>query len=735
MEIPDFSYTTWTPDTVVTLTNVPWNSDYRDIVKFESRAALNAYIDTLETSSIKMNKISYTRPNLPVDLAIAFNDAVDFNYLRASAPITNVPGAVKAKEYYYFITSVDFVNVGVTRVGLQLDVWQTYGHDVVFGNCYIERGHAGIANEKAFDNYGRDYLTIPEGMDVGGEYMNIARRNSRIFNLDAQGESNVLVASTVDIAKPLGSVAAPTLHTAGGTSIQGLPSGANFYVLPDIRQFKDFMNYFSDKPWITQGFISITLIPNLSRYGYRIKPLLRANPGPGETPSIPIGPGSGVYVLDDENDLNRLGGRYYDNYTNWRESPEILENIPLRYRHLKKFLTYPYMVIEMTTFSGTPTIIKPESWADDNARVSEKISVMPPNQRVVVYPSRYNARKNSPIDSKVSTGLNNSGNPNGGLVNRTDYFDDGGDYLDMSTQISNFPTFAIVNNMAISFMASNVNMLSYQNQSAEWSQQRALAANQTSYDQAGSAIQTANKQAQIARAADLASTNISQETAGLSTLLSGAGQIAGGVAGGAAGVGGAALGAAGGALQYAVNQGGAYAQLGVRQGANADSTIAGMRQAGMVRDSNKELGDWAAKGDYANAIAGINARVQDAKLTQPSVSGQPGGEAFNIAHNSSVLSLRWKLVNNAELRAIGEYWLRYGYAIRQFGKIPASLMVMNRFTYWKLAETYITTGRMPETFKQTIRGIFEKGVTVWNNPHDIGNIDIADNTPLTGYTL
>jgi len=38
-------------------------------------------------------------------------------------------------------------------------------------------------------------------------------------------------------------------------------------------------------------------------------------------------------------------------------------------------------------------------------------------------------------------------------------------------------------------------------------------------------------------------------------------------------------------------------------------------------------------------------------------------------------------------------------------------------------------------FKQAIRGIFEKGVTVWANPADIGTIDIGDNAPLEGVIL
>lgn len=121
-------------------------------------------------------------------------------------------------------------------------------------------------------------------------------------------------------------------------------------------------------------------------------------------------------------------------------------------------------------------------------------------------------------------------------------------------------------------------------------------------------------------------------------------------------------------------------------------------------------------------------------MTQPSTSGQFGGDAFNLINNTYGYSLRWKFINPQAMRQIGDYWLRYGYAIHQFITIPTTLKVMSKFTYWKLAETYISQARIPESFKQTIRGIFEKGVTVWSDPDDIGNIDWSDNTPLPGVS-
>ena len=73
--------------------------------------------------------------------------------------------------------------------------------------------------------------------------------------------------------------------------------------------------------------------------------------------------------------------------------------------------------------------------------------------------------------------------------------------------------------------------------------------------------------------------------------------------------------------------------------------------------------------------------------------------------------------------------------VNQFAQMPSDFQVMTNFTYWKLRETYIYSQSCPELFKQTIRGIFEKGVTVWRDANKIGQIDIANNAPKAGVTL
>lgn len=118
---------------------------------------------------------------------------------------------------------------------------------------------------------------------------------------------------------------------------------------------------------------------------------------------------------------------------------------------------------------------------------------------------------------------------------------------------------------------------------------------------------------------------------------------------------------------------------------------------------------------------------------QPTVSGQIGGDAFNLATQGWTLTAKMKRITNGAVATIGEFWLRYGYSVNRFVVPPRNLQCMTEFTYWKMKETYIQ-GFMPETFKQTIRGIFESGVTVWDNPNNVGTIDSASNKPISGMS-
>jgi hypothetical protein len=705
----EFNYWLWTANTEITLTNVPWNNDYRDVVYFPTTTALNAYIDERDTENTKISGAMYAPADRPIQIDLPFNLANRFNYVRVYNPAQPISGDTP-RYFYYFVTGVRYISPNNTEITVQMDIFQTYIRQVQFGKCYIERGHIGVANTEHFRNNGRDFLTVPEGIDTGGEYMNVAHRTVQIMQPTPDSGYDVLVVSTARLDADAGDRNNPRLVSADGSFFMSIASGANFWIFPGSRAFNAFMASKKDQPWVTQSIISITAVPRLSRY---YPGLSRATTSIGAIATLPVSrPNVPVHTL----------------WRDWRYASDIRNYIPERYRHFRKFYTFPYMAIELTSFSGTPIILKPEAWNSPHAQVREFAALIPPNQRIAFSPAGYNARNEANIV---------------GDFDGSEYSWDGGEHLDFATQITNLPKLAVVNNGALGYLAANAHSIAYGASAADWSQQRALRGSEVAYDQAQAGISSArqltdagnqNMANQLGIQQQLARDNQLMNAIGGGAMSTGAGLAAGPVGAGIGALGGAGAGVLN-AMTLGNSQRAAVEAMGGTVQNNWRVTDINNSSAQYMADTNKGLAQWAARGDYENAIAGINAKTQDAQLTQSSVSGQMGGEYLNLLSNNMGVTARWKMIDQAAISVIGEYWLRYGYAVRRSSFLPPNLMVMSKFTYWKLAETYIRAAPIPEAFKQVIRGIFEKGVTVWADPDDIGVTDWADNEIVPGIAL
>jgi hypothetical protein len=704
----DHNYSAWAPNSHVTICKVPWNSSYRDIVRFTNRAALNTYIDSAGGEVISVLDAVYLKMGQPIDLDIPFSVANTFNYLRVynpSQPITSPGGSDQPVYFYYFVTNVEYIAPNTTRFNVQLDVWQTFGYEITFGMAFLERGHMGIAADNAFTDHGRQFLNVAEGVDIGNEY-NVAQNYQHSIG-SARGplqDYDILVMTAASFSGDLGTTANPNLSSATGSMMENLPSGCEIYWI-DGSHFNQFMSDLSAKPWISQAIVSITAIPNnaQSRYGLMLNDF--AAPG---LPSMPAGSIKQVLIGSLTNPSITLA-------SNWRDS--ILNvRIPAQYRILKKLLTFPYCALEMTTYTGQPIILKPEAWDNPDIQIEENPHLIPGSARVVFYPNGYNALPGSTSTTDAN-----------GVVN------DNGEFLDLATSITNFPTFSLVNNSYIAFLAGNKNSIAFQNQSADWSQQRALTGNQLSFDQASAGMDLTNKLNELNINASTQNTSLANETAGFNNIQGGLNGLASGLANGKAIDGGLAFLNSG--INQAITQNQNNQALNISTNLRNSSTNAGIANAAYQRDTNKSYADYASKGDYHNAIAGITAKVQDAKLTQPTTSGQVGGDAFNLTRYHWGVDVKVKILQGSAMNTVGMYWLRFGYQMNIWTVPPADLHCMTKFTYWKLRESYITAAKCPELFKETIRGIFEKGVTVWRNPSDIGNVTLFDNAIVTGINL
>ena len=700
-----FNYQRWTANTQVTLCNVPWTNDYRDIVWFNSFDEIDSYLLSNSGPTINYNNTTRITPGRPIRIPTPLAVAYKFNYLRVYNGLMPINGD-EARPYYYFITDLQEEAPNSVLVNVQLDVWQTFCHQVQFGRCYIEQGHIGVANSNQFSNNGRDFLTIPEGLDIGSEYWITGASNREIASA-AFVDYGVMVTSTVDLIASGGTTDAPVLKTAMGSMYESLPNGCDLYYFPDLATWHSFAGYLTNIPWVSDGILSVVIVPHTA--------INNANATP-----VSAGGANFFKLVNGSQVMNTV----ITAMAGFRDKIQIND----RYKYLQKFKVSPYSVVEATTNSGTPIVIKPECVQDNDLKMVQLSHMAPPSPRIGFYPMNYNKGPNTPF-------LSYSGeDPNKFII-----FCNGED-TDMMTIISDFPQFSVTNNQYLNYLASNHNSIAYQYQTATWDQQRTMAAAQNSYNQSGVAMQTANSQTGAANSAALQQAALANQVLGERSLVqagqSGIGAIGQAVGGNVPGAIGSLISGAGGALAndlIGTQQNNQSTAINNTLRSTQNSLAVG--QMGYNRDTNLSYAQFAANGDYQNKIAGINAKVNDAKMTQPTTSGQIGGDAFNLATSGWFLTIKVKTLEPAAMANIGEYWLRYGYQIHRWATLPSNLQCMSHFTYWKLMETYLISSACPEGFKQTIRGIFEKGVTVWSNPDDIGFIDPGQNVPLSGISL
>lgn len=723
----DYDWSAWNVGTEIDLYSVPWDNSYKDIVQFGKSQSkyktIDSYLSTL--SPFHVTTKSYIDINKPVRLDIGIGYAQFKNYIRVKTPaqpgISDIP-----RTFYYFITDCRRIAPNTTEFILQLDVWNTYGQWVTLSNAYVERSHILMAEKTRFDDNGRTFLSVPEGLNLGTEYVT---RVGTEYNFGGNG-MDIVIVSTIDLTKEFGTVIEPKLTMAGGTLSQSMYNGVAVYAMQDT-QWRGLAMFLSSYPWIEQGITAIQGVPHgLIDYS-KLKKV-----------SITNYSAASVYTLDGSDTKKGINSSIsIPLLKNWRTTLKSVlkktSNIAGRdYSKFDKLMTSPYCQIELTTYMGAPLILNPEAWNDKNATVTQLTQVSPPGSRVVFTPTNYNNQ----------------------FAHDTDYPDAvWSDWLNQQTGVYSWPTFMMANDGARLAYANQSRTIAWEYNSADWSEQKALAGNQLSYDQASNSISMMGQQNNVAvnarNQSNAIGVNLANQRNAIGntsaighTALNGIGGVIGGAAsGGAAGAAGGLMSGVMSAGSTAINvmannamtaagNAASIAQTNVANSASTASTGISQAGASYVRDTNKQYADYSTRGDYANTIAGINARVQQLKMVPPSVVGQQGGETFNRAVWNWSLTLKVKTITDGALRILCDIWSRYGYATdRYISSLGDKLSVMTKFTYWKCSEVYATPMNWcPWNYVNTIRGIFEKGVTVWNSPDDIGTVSIYENDPVYG---
>ena len=710
-----FTPSTWPVSTRLTLCNVPWDADYRDVVFFNSTTDRDTYFTSLSSTSIVLTGATYCKPNEPVKINIPYAECYTYNYLIVENPALPVGNSVTPPKLYYFIKQVSMIAPNTSQLYLQLDVWMTYQTYVTFGRCFVERGHVArhAYNYDSSTNLrvkARRYLMAPEGLDVGNAYVETYETQYPLVDTLSW---TVVILSTVKLEIPNGSSASdvfgtvtnPKLKTAEGMTLDGFVCGCNCYAMY-ISDFLTFQNAMSDYPWISSQIISITAIPSkLTTFDWT-----------SSTTFLPGGVAAkklrSNYGTINSNDVDAGAITTY-----------LSNNVSSVWSAHEKSRVWPFSFLKADNQLSQPLLLKPELFATENMHFTYFATVVSPFQRVFLMPIRYGTSQTTGNNgSQAQYTMANA------LKNQTVPW---GDNFAASLVWQDFPQLSIVNDGYLQYLAGNAHGLTYQRDYAGWALDKSLAASKTSYDNANRSLGAASQNQQLAYETQRDISRLSMGNLVGNQLRDVYNNLSAGTQGGINSVfGGADVSAI---INTTVN---AATGATANEVGNLQFQTSRQAQQGNI-DANYQLQQWAARGDYEQTIAGINATVQDAQLTPPNQSGTFGGGMMAVLGSKGLLYwwLKAYTVNVDYQHKISDFWNRFGYAVGEYVSLGRKFCLMTNYTYWKCQDTTLSSSvGLEEGVKDAIRGIFEKGVTVWGSASNIGSdITSITNAPSNTY--
>ena len=133
-----------------------------------------------------------------------------------------------------------------------------------------------------------------------------------------------------------------------------------------------------------------------------------------------------------------------------------------------------------------------------------------------------------------------------------------------------------------------------------------------------------------------------------------------------------------------------------------------------------------AKRVMMNTRSNVNAAWRDLLNHAAQPVGAYGGDNFRQATGLDTMTVKIVTEDNGAISAAGDYMLRYGIASNKLYNKP-SLTPCKHFTYWQCADIWIICSFAQNEQLQTIRDIFNSGVTIWNRPEEVGGDFVHDN--------
>jgi len=370
------------------LLNVPWDSNYKNVVDFKNDDERHEYMVTriVNTKTGIPRELSYTdcqysRRDGVLKVPVEIDQLYDCNYVMYKNPYYS------NKWFYCFVIGQRYINDNCTELRIKTDVYSTWIDDAEIMDSFVEREHVND------DTPGKNL--IPEGLETG-EFIAYQTHTPKSWVTAGQTtiEFNpfdpvVCLAYKGDKLKNNGGVTPIPDSYRYSSSYNGIPTCVPF-LLTDNAHVGGLIKQINDAGDGPQIF-TVFAVPKLAVAQKYIE----------STRNLP---GENYSVLDRDN-YAFLSQNYYQDKLCVFNIDKPTKNGDYEPRN-KKLLTYPYCYLGFTAPNGTPHIYRYEnfnSWYIQFDGVCE----INPSPSLVIIPQNYLIPDNNLLESVTVTGYPN----------------------------------------------------------------------------------------------------------------------------------------------------------------------------------------------------------------------------------------------------------------------------------------------------------------------------------------
>lgn len=133
-----------------------------------------------------------------------------------------------------------------------------------------------------------------------------------------------------------------------------------------------------------------------------------------------------------------------------------------------------------------------------------------------------------------------------------------------------------------------------------------------------------------------------------------------------------------------------------------------------------------AKRVMVNTRSNVNAAWRDLLNHAAQPVGAYGGDNFKQATGLDTMTVKIVTEDNGAIAAAGDYMLRYGIASNKLYNKP-NLTPCKHFAYWQAGDVWLTNNLAGNDALNAIRERLTDGVTIWNDPEEIGGNYLTNN--------